>query len=130
MMRVSMMLMLVAASLMALAGTAAAHAKFSKAEPGPGSTLKVAPKTVRIWFSVSGTEELAPKLSAITVWDSRGRRVDDRKGSVDLTDMVRRSLITRLKPIGPGTYTVRWKAVSSEDKDVAQGSFKFTVAKP
>jgi methionine-rich copper-binding protein CopC len=34
-----------------------------------------------------------------------------------------------LKPIGPGTYTVRYKAVSSEDKDVVEGSYRFTVAR-
>ena len=42
--------------------------------------------------------------------------------------MDRKTLRATLKPLTADTYTVRWKAVSSPDKDVAQGSFKFTVA--
>lgn len=53
---------------------------------------------VRIWFKIAGTEELDPKRSAVSVWDSRGRRVDDGKGGVDLDDMDRRSLLATLKP--------------------------------
>lgn len=73
-------------------------------------------------------ESLDPKTSTISVLDSQGRRVDDGKGGVDLNDMDRKTLRAMLKPITAGTYAVRWKAVSSPDKDVSQGSFTFTVA--
>jgi methionine-rich copper-binding protein CopC len=129
-MRSSWIAMVLAAGVAVCAGPVLAHATFSKAEPAPGSTLKKAPQVVRLVFNIAGTEELDPRLSAISVWDSRGRRVDDGKGGVDLQDLDRRTLVARLKPIGPGTYTVRWKAVSSEDKDVAQGSYKFIVSRP
>lgn len=104
-----------------------AHAKLTKAEPAPGSTVRTPPRVVRLWF-VLGGEELDPKRSAVSIWDSRGKRVDDGKGGVDLDDLDRLTMIARLGPIGPGTYTVRWKAVSTPDGSVAQGTFRFTVA--
>lgn len=67
--------------------------------------------------------------SAISVRDARNRRVDDGKGGVDLDDLDRRTMIARLRPIGPGIYTVRWKAVSSPDLDVTQGSYRFMVVR-
>lgn len=103
-----------------------AHAKLVRAQPAPRSTVKVAPRTVQVWFN----DELDPKRSTISVSDSRGTRVDDGKGGVDLDDLDRRSMIVRLKAMGPGVYTVRWKAVSADDRYVAQGRFPFTVARP
>lgn len=104
-------------------GIVLSHGKLLRAEPVPGSTLKSAPKVVRVWFN----EEIDAKRSAITVTDARGRRVDDGKGGVDLHDMDRKSMIARLKPVTTGSYTVKWKAVSVDDGFVAQGSFKFTI---
>jgi methionine-rich copper-binding protein CopC len=105
-----------------------AHAKIQSADPKPGSTVAKAPAMVKIVFALAPDESLDPKTSTIAVLDSHGRRVDDGKGGVDLNDMDRKTLIAMLKPLTHGTYTVRWKAVSSPDKDVSQGSFTFTVA--
>jgi len=107
---------------------AAAHARLVRADPARGSTLATPPTVVRLWFQLGG-EELDPRRSVVSVWDVRGRRVDDGKGGVDLDDLDRTSMIARLKPIGPGSYTVRWRAVSSPDGSVAQGSFRFTVVR-
>jgi methionine-rich copper-binding protein CopC len=109
-------------------GAASAHAKLLRGTPVPGSKVAAPPKVVRLVFTLSPNEELDVRRSTLSVADTRGRRVDDGKGGVDLNDLERRTMIARLKPIGPGTYTVRWKAVSSPDLDVAQGSYKFTVA--
>ena len=103
-----------------------AHAKIQSADPKPGSTVAKAPAMVKIMFALAPDESL-DKTSTISVWDSHARRVDDGKGGVDLNDMDRKTMVAVLKPITAGTYTVRWKAVSSPDKDVAQGSFTFTV---
>jgi hypothetical protein len=62
------------------------------------------------------------------VWDAREQRVDDGKGGVDLNDLDRLSLIARLRPLGRGTYTVRYKAVSTPDLAARRGTFRFTVA--
>jgi len=106
-----------------LAGKAGAHAKLVRADPAPDSTVAVAPKVVKVWFS----EELRPKASTLEVVDSRGARVDDRKGRVDLDDLDRMTLIGGLKAMGRGKYTVRWTAVSADDRDMAKGTFSFTV---
>ncbi len=108
-------------------GDVSAHAKILRAEPAPGSRVDIAPKAVRIWFTLSGNEELDPERSTISVLDSRGRRVNDGKGGVDLNDLDRRSMIVRLKPLKAGVYTVKWKAVSAPDLSVAQGAFQFRV---
>jgi methionine-rich copper-binding protein CopC len=107
----------------ALAQEASAHAKLVRADPAPNSTVAAVPKVVRLWFS----EELTPKGSTVTVVDARGRRVDDGKGRLDLDDMDRRIIVAGLKPLVKGKYTVRWKAVSADDLDVAQGSFNFVI---
>ncbi len=105
-------------------GMVFAHAKLQRADPKPGSIMTAAPKVVRAWFN----EELETRRSALTVWDAKGKRVDDGKGGVDLNDMDRKSMLATLKAVGPGTYTVRWTAVSADDADVAKGSFRFTIA--
>ncbi len=105
------------------AGKAVAHAKLMRADPAPDSTVAVAPKVVKVWFS----EELRSKGSTLQVVDSRGVRVDDGKGRVDLDDLDRMTLIGGLKAMGRGTYTVRWTAVSADDRDMAKGTFSFTV---
>lgn len=120
--------LLLAVGLMAAAlgsvPDAAAHAKLVRAEPAPGSTVKTPPRVVRAVFD----DELDPKTSTLAVTDQRGRRVDDGKGGVDLDDLDRKTMLARLRPIGPGAYTARWKAVSADDQYVAQGTFRFTVA--
>ncbi len=110
--------------------SAAAHPRLQRAEPPPGGVVRAAPRVIRLWFSLAPNEELDPRYSWVTVWDRRGRRVDDGRGGVDLKDMDRRSMIATLNPIGPGVYVVRWKAVTLPDRGVAQGSFTFTVGPP
>ncbi|MDR7556091.1 MAG: copper resistance protein CopC [Armatimonadota bacterium] len=109
-------------------GHAAGHAKLLRADPQPGSTVTAPPAHVRLVFALSPGEELDVQRSRISVWSSAGRRVDDGKGGVDLDDLDRRTLVARLLAIGPGTYTVRWQAVSAPDLGVAQGTYTFTVA--
>ncbi|MDQ7859445.1 MAG: copper resistance protein CopC [Armatimonadota bacterium] len=123
--RLLLAVVLAAMGLAASAGSLDAHAKLVRAEPRPGSTARSAPRVVRAWFD----DELDPRRSAITVVDAKGARVDDGKGGVDLEDLDRRSMLARLRSIGPGTYTVRWTAVSADDGYVARGSFRFTVAR-
>lgn len=106
--------------------SAGAHSKLVRAVPAAGATVKVPPKVVRAWFP----EELDPRRSALSVWDAKGRRVDDGKGGVDLNDLDRASMVVRLRPIGPGTYTVKWRAVSADDQNVAQGSYTFKLIRP
>lgn len=100
-----------------------AHARLVRSEPKAGAVLTVAPRVVQVWFD----DELDPDQSTIGVWDARERRVDDGHGGVDLNDLDRKSMLARLRTVGAGTYTVRWRAVSADDGFVAQGSFAFAV---
>ncbi|MDR5696006.1 MAG: copper resistance protein CopC [Armatimonadota bacterium] len=120
-------LLFLGAALIRVGGTLA-HARLLRAEPPPGSVVKTPPAVVRLWFALAPNEELDPRRCTLSVWDRQGRRVDDGKGGVDLNDLDRRTMVARLKPIGPGTYTVRWKAVTAPDRGASQGSFRFTVA--
>lgn len=117
-----------AALVLGLVPAAPAHARLTKAEPSPGSTVRLPPRVVRLWFALGG-EELDPKRSTVGVWDNKGRRVDDGTGGADLNDLDRLTMIARLRPIGPGPYTVKWKSVSTPDRSAAQGTFRFSVAR-
>ncbi len=113
------------ALLAALAWTSAAlaHARLVRADPAPGAVLRTPPRLVRAVFN----EELSQRGSAIAVVDGRGARVDDGRGGLDLNDLERRTLVARLRPVGPGRYTVRWQATSADDGYVARGRYTFTV---
>jgi len=125
-----MLTAVIALGLVALmAGVALGHAKLLRAQPAPGARVTVAPRIVRAWFKLSAGEELDASRSTISVWNAAGKRVDDGKGSVDLQDLDHLSMIAGLKPLSPGSYTVKWKAVSDPDGGVTQGSFKFTILK-
>jgi len=109
--------------------TVGAHAKFLRAVPAPDSTVTSAPEVVRVWFTLaSANEELDAKRSTLRVLDAHGKQVDDGKGGVDLNDLNHKSMIVRVQSRQPGTYMVQWKAVSSPDQEVTQGSFRFTVS--
>jgi methionine-rich copper-binding protein CopC len=101
---------------------ASAHAVLVKSNPAARSILRTSPQNVRAWFN----EELDPKRSSLIILDSKGRRVG--QGGVDLNDLDRKSMLVRIKRIGPGKYTVKWRAVSADDGFVAQGAFQFTLA--
>jgi len=106
--------------LMGAAG-AGAHAFLDRADPRAGSTVKVAPAQVRIWF----TESLEPAFSTVRVLDQAGRQVDKGDSQVDPTNL--RLLRVSLPPLPPGTYKVIWR-VLSVDSHVTEGDFTFRVA--
>ena len=103
--------------------SAAAHARLVKAIPELGSVLRAVPPTVRLWFN----EELEPSLSSVTVWGPRGVTTVAGTGGVDLYDLTRRSMVTTVRPLRAGVYTVRWRAGAVDDLAVTQGSYQFTV---
>jgi methionine-rich copper-binding protein CopC len=104
--------------LTALAGTTAeAHAFLDHAEPRVGSTVPTAPREL----SLSYTQNLEPAFSAVEVTDANGKRVDLGKPTISSSVMR-----VGLKPLSPGTYTVRWH-VLSVDTHTTEGSFSFHV---
>src|SRR5919198_1472325 len=102
------------------APAASAHARLERSEPKANSTLKQPPKTIELWFS----EELEASMSTATVTDQTGRRVD--KNNAALAEGGKKLQI-ELEDLGSGTYTVDWKALST-DGHTMKGKFTFTVA--
>jgi copper resistance protein C len=99
------------------AADARAHAFLDHAEPRVGSTVPTAPREL----SLSFTQELEPAFSGAEVRDAGGTRVDQGKAKVSGSAMH-----IGLKPLPPGTYKVRWHALSV-DTHTTEGSFSFRV---
>jgi len=112
---------LVAAACVA---AASAHAEPATAKPGDGAVLAAPPSEVVLVMS----QELARQAGQndIDVFDAAGNEVTTVAAVIDNSD--RRRLSVALPPnLPPGTYTVRWKTLSSEDGDPADGELSFTI---
>ena len=112
---------LLAGALLALAAPRVqAHAFLDHANPAVGSAVPTAPPAVTLWFS----QDLEPAFSSVTVADQAGTRVD--LGNVRVPPGQPAELQVGLKPLPPGTYTVRWHVVSV-DTHPTEGTFTFQV---
>jgi methionine-rich copper-binding protein CopC len=107
-------------ALLLCVANVSAHAMLDHAEPRVGNIVKTPPRAVTLWF----TQNLEPAFSAIEVRDASGARVDTGKTAVDRAD--RKVMRVGLKPLRPGTYTVRWH-VLSVDTHQTEGDFSFRV---
>jgi copper resistance protein C len=96
---------------------AQAHAFLDHAEPRVGSTVASAPREV----SLSFTQDLEAAFSSVQVSDAKGTRVDQGKPQVSASVMR-----IGLKPLPPGTYKVRWRALSV-DTHTTEGTFSFRI---
>jgi methionine-rich copper-binding protein CopC len=106
------------------AATAWAHPKVVRSRPVANAHLTQAPAKVQVWFQ----EELDTKGSRLTIWNEQSEQVDRGDSKVSLDD--RKLIEVGLKPLPPGRYTVKWRAMADDDKAVTQGQFAFTVAAP
>jgi copper resistance protein C len=105
-------------ALAALGSVAAhAHAFLDHASPLVGSTVASAPREVSLTF----TQNLESAFSSVQVTDANGARVDQGKAQIGGNTMR-----VGLKSLSPGTYRVRWQALSV-DTHKTEGSFTFTV---
>jgi copper transport protein len=105
----------------ALAGAALtlAHAVLLRTDPAADAILEALPGEVRLYFS----EEVRPAPDPVVVVDPQGRRVDSGAGvSPDDRTQLRASVADG----GPGTYVVRWRALS-EDGHVIEGGYNYSV---
>ena len=108
-------------TMLLLAATAWAHPSLVRSLPAPNASLTRSPTTVQLWFN----EELDPKGSKLTVWSETGEQVDQGSSKVSLDD--RAVIVVGLQPLSPGRYTVKWRAMADDDREVTQGSFTFRV---
>src|ERR1700719_1057 len=112
------LLPLVSLLFIALTPVAArAHAFLDHASPLVGSTVPAAPHEVVLTF----TQNLEAAFSTAQVTDSSAARVDQGKAQVSGSTMT-----IGLKALGPGSYKVRWHALSV-DTHSTEGTFTFTV---
>jgi len=97
-----------------------AHAFLDHADPAVGSTVPKAPEVLHIWF----TQELEPAFSWIQITDKSGTAVNDGPATVDPGN--KQEMDIKLKPLQPGSYTVKWHALSV-DTHTTEGDFTFEV---
>lgn len=108
---------------LAIVSSAFAHAEPVKAKPGDGAVLNERP--TEIVFEMS--QEMARESGAndIDVFAADGTEVTTVAAVIDNSDRARLS-VPLPSDLPPGTYTVNWKTLSSEDGDPANGSTTFT----
>jgi methionine-rich copper-binding protein CopC len=97
-----------------------AHAFLDHSDPAVGSTVPTAPSVVHIWF----TQELEPAFSWVQITDKSGSSVADGSSAIDPNN--KQEMDVKLKPLTPGTYTVKWHALSV-DTHTTEGDFTFQV---
>ena len=104
------------------ASPGAGHGLLQRAEPRAGSTVRTAPKTVRLWFAGA----IEPRYSGLHVLDPAGTRVDLDDADVDpATGAV--MTVSLLPSLPRGRYRVLWRALSV-DGHVTRGDFAFRIA--
>ncbi|MEX0782573.1 MAG: copper resistance CopC family protein [Dehalococcoidia bacterium] len=108
---------------LSLVATVLAHAEPAQVSPGLGANVTSAPGQVEIVMS----QEMARRDGAndIDVFDASGAEVTRITAVIDNGD--RRKISVPLpSDLAPGSYTVKWKTLSSEDGDTDEGEYAFT----
>ncbi len=97
-----------------------AHAILIKSSPEKESTISVIPTKVEVWFD----DNVGPKYTSLAVVNSKGERVDNGDGALEMMD--KSHLSATLKPITAGRYGVRYR-VQSADGHIVTGKFFFEI---
>ena len=111
------MLMLLAPALLAVAGTAHAHTKLTKAVPADNAVLADAPTQLSLQFSK------VARLTAVTL-QKEGAQDSVKLGPLPKSASV--ALSVPMTPLEPGKYLVKWRVVG-EDNHVMSGQLHFTI---
>ena len=111
---------LVSASMFSLAF---AHAEPATAKPGDGAVLTSPPAEVVIVMS----QEMFDRAGAndIDVVDAAGSEVTTVSAAIDRSNR-KRLTVSVPSNLPPGTYSVKWKTLSADDGDAAEGTLSFT----
>lgn len=102
---------------------ALAHAELVSSTPAAGETVAEPPPEVVLAFS----DALAPG-SRLDVLDDAFRSVVAGSTAFDPSEPT--AMRAALRPLGPGDYTVQYRAVEHGDGHVVEGSLAFRVAAP
>lgn len=106
-----------ALALLAVPASAGAHAALESATPASGTTLKAAPRALKLVFD----EEVVPQLARVTVVGKRGRQL---AGSPNVAGSV---VSVPLRSGQSGSYTVRWRMVAADDGHATEGAYSYGV---
>jgi copper transport protein len=115
-------LMLALLTALALPAGIGAHAQLIRSEPAADAVLATAPGQVKLFFD----EAVNAGFSDVQVLDKSLARVDN--GDLSLAPGDAKQLAVTLKPLGAGTYTVVWQAMSDVDGHITRGNFAFSVS--
>jgi methionine-rich copper-binding protein CopC len=110
--------MIVAAIAALLPLLATAHTALKQATPANGSVVKVAPEQIMLMFSE------AASLTMLTIQKS-GDKEPQKLGPLPKAAAAR--FMIAAPKLGPGAYTVSYRAVS-DDSHVVAGTVKFSVS--
>ncbi len=119
--RATASLLLAALAVLGPARLAWGHPTLVKSSPPAGAVLTQSPAEIRAWFS----EELATKGNTLRLYDAHNKLM--ASGGVD--PKAPEHDVLRIAPprLGAGTYLVRWHAISADDNEVREGSFRFSI---
>jgi methionine-rich copper-binding protein CopC len=107
-----------------LVGTAYAHARYLRSEPGADAVIATSPSRVDIWFA--GELFRRQGENTIRVIGPDGQAV--HTGETELDDDDRTHIRASIQSdLPPGRYLVEWRNVSLEDGHPEEGSFNFTL---
>ncbi|MFO1126646.1 MAG: copper resistance protein CopC [Methylocystis sp.] len=101
-------------------GLQIAHAVMTRTAPQQGATAVEGLTKVEIWYDSA----VRDNMLAMAVIDASGTRVDNRDPKVDAADQTH--VFASVQPLAPGSYTVRYRAISV-DGFLASGSWNLTV---
>ena len=107
-----------------LAAAVLSHADYERSVPAVDEVVAEAPQQVQVWFS----QELFRRegKNSLEVYGSDEQRVDLDDAAIDDDD--RKLMTVSLQSdLGDGVYVVRWRTLSADDGDDADGEFRFTV---
>jgi methionine-rich copper-binding protein CopC len=105
-------------------GLQLAHAIMTRTLPEQGATAIEGLAKIEIWYDSA----VRDNMLALAVTDANGVRVDNRDPKVDPADQTH--VFASVQPLAPGSYTIRYRAISV-DSFLATGVWNLTVvAKP
>ena len=116
--------MLLATIYFPLSTAVLAHADYDHSVPAADEVVLQAPQQVQVWF----TQELFRRegQNSLEVYGPDEQRVDLDDFAIDDDD--RKLMTVSLPPdLANGVYTVRWRSLSADDGDDANGEFQFTI---
>jgi copper transport protein len=122
--RAGLVLALACVGVLGAPTPAFAHALLKDADPPQGASLTRSPTGLTLTF----TEAPDPNVSLINVLDSNGRAVPH--GPIEVVPGRPDSLRVSVSNLPEGIYTIDWRALSTVDGHIADGSYALGVGVP